>query len=265
LGILFTKKYSQATLIGSVDDPTAALFIETVVNSTPALFCVLDEELRIVQYNDALEALCGRPGGEETSGRLFHKIFAAPREASDVKRRLLSEDEDVEHENAFRRGDGASAIVSWVKRRVIDADGRPRIFFSGIDVTTQKQEQRELRASRARVVQAADATRRTRLANERTYLAWWRTGLTALAVSLAAGRVVPTISHGTAWPYELAGSGFAVLGVLCIYTGYQREREIDRALEEGRFATLDPRINLVLTTVGVILGIFTLGLIVVNP
>jgi len=135
-------------------------FIETVVNSTPALFCVLDEELRIVQYNDALQALCGRPGSEETRGLLFHKIFAAPREASDVKRRLLSEDEDVEHENAFRRGDGASAIVSWVKRRVIDADGRPRIFFSGIDVTTQKQEQRELRASRARVVQAADATRR---------------------------------------------------------------------------------------------------------
>ena len=102
-------------------------------------------------------------------------------------------------------------------------------------------------------------------ANERTYLAWWRTGLTALAVSLAAGRIVPTISHGTAWPYELAGTGFAVLGILCIYTGYQREREIDRALEEGRFAALDPRINLVLTTVGVILGIFTLGLIVVNP
>ena len=34
--------------------------------------------------------------------------------------------------------------------------------------------------------QAQDATRRTRLANERTYLAWWRTGLTSLAVSLAA-------------------------------------------------------------------------------
>ena len=113
--------------------------------------------------------------------------------------------------------------------------------------------------------EAADATRRTRLANERTYLAWWRTGLTALAVSLAAGRIVPTISHVTAWPYELTGTGFAVLGILCIYTGYQREREIDRALEEGRFAALDPRINLVLTTVGVILGIFTLGLIVVNP
>jgi PAS domain S-box-containing protein len=135
-------------------------FIQTVVNSTPALFCVLDEELRIVRYNDALEALCGRPEGDETLGRLFHKVFAVPREASDVKRRLLSEDEEVEHESAFRRGDGSSAIVSWVKRRVIDADGRPRIFFSGVDVTTVKREQAELRASRARVVQAADATRR---------------------------------------------------------------------------------------------------------
>ena len=135
-------------------------FIDTVVNSTPALFCVLDEELRIIRYNDALEALCGRPDGGETRGRLFHKVFAVPREASDVKRRLLSEDEDVEHESAFRCGDGSAAIVSWVKRRVTDADGRPRIFFSGVDVTTLKREQSELRASRARVVEAADATRR---------------------------------------------------------------------------------------------------------
>jgi PAS domain S-box-containing protein len=135
-------------------------FIETVVNSTPALFCVLDEELRIVRHNDALEALCGRPGGEETRGRLFHKVFAVPREASDVKRRLLSDDEDVEHESAFRRSDGSTAIVAWVKRRVADADGRPRIFFSGVDVTAVKREQSELRASRARVVEASDATRR---------------------------------------------------------------------------------------------------------
>jgi uncharacterized membrane protein YidH (DUF202 family) len=35
-----------------------------------------------------------------------------------------------------------------------------------------------------------DATRRTRLANERTYLAWLRSGLTALAASFGAGRGV---------------------------------------------------------------------------
>jgi PAS domain S-box-containing protein len=135
-------------------------FIATVVNCTPALFCVLDERLRIIRYNDALDALCGRSDGDETRGRLFHDVFPVPGEASDVKRRLLSRDEEVEHESAFRRGDGSTAIVSWVKRRVTDSEGRPCIFFSGVDVTTLKREQEQLRASRSRIVQAADATRR---------------------------------------------------------------------------------------------------------
>ncbi len=94
-------------------------------------------------------------------------------------------------------------------------------------------ERRESPSGRRVFDEAQDATRRTRLANERTYLAWWRTGLTALAVSLAAGRVVPTLSHRTAWPYEIVGAGFAVLGVACIVNAYQREREIDRALTRG--------------------------------
>jgi len=43
------------------------------------------------------------------------------------------------------------------------------------------------------------------------------------------------------------------------------EFEIDRALQEGRFAYMDPRSTMLLTTLGVILGVATLGLIVVNP
>jgi len=35
-----------------------------------------------------------------------------------------------------------------------------------------------------------DYSCRTLLANERTYLAWWRTGLTTLTVALAVARVV---------------------------------------------------------------------------
>jgi putative membrane protein len=38
-----------------------------------------------------------------------------------------------------------------------------------------------------------DASRRTRLANERTYLAWMRSSLTALAVAVGAGKIVPTL------------------------------------------------------------------------
>jgi putative membrane protein len=126
-------------------------------------------------------------------------------------------------------------------------------------------ERRESPSGRRTFDEAQDATRRTRLANERTYLAWWRTGLTAIAVSLAAGRVVPTLSHKTAWPYEIVGAGFAVLGVACIVNAFQREREIDRALREGRFANMDPRGTVVLTVFGVVLGVLTLGLIVANP
>jgi PAS domain S-box-containing protein len=134
-------------------------FIRTVVNSTPALFCVLDKDLRILRFNDALENLSGYPDDDSARGRLFHDLFVAPGESADVKRRLLSEDDGVEHESAFRRPDGSDAIVAWIKRCVTDSEGRPCIFFSGIDVTARRQEQEQLRASRARVVHAADTAR----------------------------------------------------------------------------------------------------------
>jgi putative membrane protein len=55
---------------------------------------------------------------------------------------------------------------------------------------------------------AADA--RTRLAVERTMLAWWRTGLASLAVALAVGRLLPEISgEETTWPYVTLGLAFA--------------------------------------------------------
>ena len=69
-----------------------------------------------------------------------------------------------------------------------------------------------------RLDDAVDATRRTRLANERTYLAWWRTGLTAFAISFGAGRIVPELSGGPNWPYELIGVAFAAaVGVVLGY------------------------------------------------
>jgi putative membrane protein len=101
-----------------------------------------------------------------------------------------------------------------------------------------------------------DATRRTRLASERTYLAWWRSGLTAFAVGIGAGKVVPELSgSGSSWPYVLVGAGFSLLGVAFIAFGWLRERELERALDEGRYAGLDTRVSLVLTLAGVLLGV----------
>jgi putative membrane protein len=107
--------------------------------------------------------------------------------------------------------------------------------------------------------QAQDATRRTRLANERTYLAWWRTGLTSLAVSLAAGKVVPQLSNTNhTWPYQVIGAGFAVIGIGCIAYGLRRERQVEAALMRGEFVPPDRAWTLAMTVAGVLLGVFTL-------
>jgi inner membrane protein YidH len=110
--------------------------------------------------------------------------------------------------------------------------------------------------------EARDATRRTRLANERTYLAWWRTGLTALAVSFGVGRLLPDVGHGARWPFEAIGSGFAVLGVAFVTYAYVRQRAVEDALQSGRYAPLDPRIALAFAIAGVVLGLAAIVLVV---
>ena len=119
--------------------------------------------------------------------------------------------------------------------------------------------------SEQRFDEARDATRRTRLANERTYLAWWRTGLTALAVSFAAGRLLPELTNGTKWPYEVVGVAFAVVGVAFIVQGYRRQREIDEALARGEWAPFDTRSALLFAAAGAALGLATIALVIWNP
>jgi putative membrane protein len=103
--------------------------------------------------------------------------------------------------------------------------------------------------------EAGDATRRTRLANERTYLAWWRTGLTAFAVSLGAGKLVPALTEETRWPYAVVGIGFAVLGVIFVGLGFRRMREVDSAIARGEYAPPNERLMGLLAGAGVLLGL----------
>jgi putative membrane protein len=99
-----------------------------------------------------------------------------------------------------------------------------------------------------------DPGRRTSLAVERTYLAWWRTGLTAFAVALATARVVPDLSKAKVqWPYTLLGIGFAVFGCACFAVGHQR-------LRRGESEDVGEGLMLAMIVGGLLLG---LGLIVV--
>jgi putative membrane protein len=109
--------------------------------------------------------------------------------------------------------------------------------------------------------EAVDATRRTHLASERTYLAWWRTGLTSLTVGLGAGRIVPALTNGATWPYTIAGAGYAVLGVVCIVYAAVRRREVDEALARGDFVRPDDRVIALMTILGALLGLLVLAIV----
>jgi putative membrane protein len=97
------------------------------------------------------------------------------------------------------------------------------------------------------------ADRRTSLAVERTQLAWWRTGLTALAVAVGIGRVVPELSDSdTTWPYGAVGIAFAVYGIALFLEGTARGRSVARSNVNapGRPSLIEPA----LAVTGPVLG-----------
>ena len=110
-----------------------------------------------------------------------------------------------------------------------------------------------------------DASRRTYLAGERTQLAWWRTGLTALAVALGVGRVVPELDKSAArWPYVVAGVGFALWGLLALAYGTASRNAMEKALREGRFHEAPAWPLRTLTVTGIALGLLTALLILLD-
>lgn len=106
---------------------------------------------------------------------------------------------------------------------------------------------------------------RTRLANERTYLAWWRTGIAALAAGFAIGRIVPEVVDGSSWPYVVVGTALAAAGVLAIGYGLVRYRELDAALREERPPRISDTALLLLGVIGVAAGAISIVLVLVAP
>jgi inner membrane protein YidH len=101
--------------------------------------------------------------------------------------------------------------------------------------------------------------RRTDLAVERTYLAWWRTGMTGYAVALAIARIVPDLAQTKVqWPYTLLGIGFAVLGTGCLVYGEHRRRA-------GGIEESSTTFTLILTVGGAVLGLALIALLAIAP
>jgi putative membrane protein len=104
-------------------------------------------------------------------------------------------------------------------------------------------------------------SRRTRLANERTYLAWWRTGLGAYGVALATGRILPDIVGGTTWPYAVLGVIFALLGALVTGVGWWHYRNVNRHLSGGEDSNTPPWVIVIMSVAGVVCALAIAALI----
>jgi putative membrane protein len=113
---------------------------------------------------------------------------------------------------------------------------------------------------------AGDATRRTYLANERTSMAWWRTGLTSVAVGLGIGKLLPDIGDTqTRWPYAAIGLSYALIGVAMMAYGTFRHRAVEDAVRRGDFVHPAPAFLWAMTGLGAVLGVLTAILIVAEP
>jgi putative membrane protein len=100
---------------------------------------------------------------------------------------------------------------------------------------------------------------------ERTWLAWWRTGLVSAAAAVGLGRVAPELLDGHDFPYIVIGAGYAALAVAMLVLGGIRQRRLVRELDEGRFAHLSGTWVWLLTVAGAVLAVITMLVVAIEP
>src|SRR3954471_9540343 len=107
-----------------------------------------------------------------------------------------------------------------------------------------------------------DQARRTSMAAERTWLAWWRTALAASAGALAVGRLAPDLLNVAPWPYVLLGCAYASLSIGLLIVGAQRQRDLEQAMRTGGHVPLRFRTVGYFTVGGVALAAMTVVLVI---
>jgi inner membrane protein YidH len=112
---------------------------------------------------------------------------------------------------------------------------------------------------------ATAEVRRMRLLHERTYLAWWRTGLAGIAAGFGVGRVLPDVLGGANWPYVALGTGLAAAGLASMVYGIVHYRELQAALREEREPQSSEGFLLALAAVGVAVGAASVLLVLLSP
>jgi PAS domain S-box-containing protein len=153
-------------------------YLRTILDATPSLVVGVDTDGRILALNRATLAVSGYGEQEAVVGRFFWDIFIDPEEREAMRQRFYAAapiHPEAEYENTFTNARGERLTIAWRGAPVVDDSGQTaRIVAGGIDITERKrrelelqwniahrkQQEEEIRASRARIVAAADDARR---------------------------------------------------------------------------------------------------------
>ena len=138
-------------------------FARTVVDVAPIVFLLVDPDGKIVRFNDTCQELSGVLDDDRARGRPFWDVFIVPEDRESARRvlaQLAGGAPRVEQELRWLGGGGAELLVSTSSTSILDGQGHFRFLICGLDVTERQRHVAEIRASRARLVEAGDSERR---------------------------------------------------------------------------------------------------------
>jgi PAS domain S-box-containing protein len=145
---------------------------ETLLQAIPSLVVVVDSDGLVVDrgtdetsagVNDAFRQALGWSHAAVVHRSVLDLIDEAD---GDTARAAIASAAggvvSAEQESRWLRADGGHLVVAWTATPIADVTGRKAslVLLSGVDVTERKRQEEEVRASRARIVQAADHARR---------------------------------------------------------------------------------------------------------
>ncbi|MGE5275135.1 MAG: PAS domain S-box protein [Verrucomicrobiota bacterium] len=136
-------------------------FLTVVARATPSLLITVERDGTVAPegVNYAFRELTGY-ADEQSIGRRFWDLVAPPELVDEIKNAFHEQVEtgvSIEHETAWIGRSGTWRIVAWWLRPL----GEPadKFIVCGTDITERKAQEAELRASRSRIVEAADDAR----------------------------------------------------------------------------------------------------------
>jgi putative membrane protein len=109
-----------------------------------------------------------------------------------------------------------------------------------------------------------ESVRRTQLAAERTWLAWWRTGIAATATSIAVGGVLPRLIEGSRGLFVALGAGYGIVAIAIFVAAYRRQMTVLTSIEDDQPVDVAPRVVLGLTIAAVVLSIGTIIAVIIT-